>query len=157
MTNMVDNTIDVNTENNEIEDFRDRYIRVLADYQNLQKRTARDLSNIAKTTTHQVFKQFIPLYNDIKAGLKYNDPGIKIIYNKFVSILMSNQIGIIDKNFFDTKCEGKFNDNYAEALSVSITPDPDLDNCVEDVIEDGFFDIKNNSVISQAKVTVLKE
>ena len=156
MTNMVDNTIDVNTENNEIEDFRDRYIRVLADYQNLQKRTAKDLSSIAKTTTHQVFKQFIPLYNDIKAGLKYNDPGIKFIYNKFVSILMSNQIGIIDKNFFDTKCEGKFNDNYAEALSVSITPDSDLDNCVEDVIEDGFFDIKNNCVISHAKVTIFK-
>lgn len=156
MTNMVDNTVDVNTENNEIEDFRDRYIRVLADYQNLQKRTAKDLSNIAKTTTHQVFKQFIPLYNDIKAGLKYNDPGIKLIYNKFVSILMSNQIGIIDKSFFDTKCEGKFNDDYAEALNVSITPDPDLDNCVADVIEDGFFDIKNNCVISHAKVTIFK-
>lgn len=156
MTNMVDNTIDVNTENKEIDDFKDSYIRVLADYQNLQKRTAKDLSSIAKTTTHQFFKQFIPLYNDIKAGLKYNDPGIKLIYNKFVSILMSNQIEIIDKNFFDTKCEGKFNDNYAEALSVSITPDPDLDNCVADVIEDGFFDIKNNCVISHAKVTVFK-
>ena len=153
---MADNTIDVNTENKEIEDFRDSYIRVLADYQNLQKRTAKDLSSIAKTTTHHVFKQFIPLYNDIKAGLKYNDPGIKIIYNKFVSILMSNQIGIIDKNFFVTRCEGKFNDDYAEALNVSIAPDPDLDNCVADVIEDGFFDIKNNCVISHAKVTVFK-
>ena len=156
MTNMVDNTIDVNTENNEIEDFRDRYIRVLADYQNLQKRTAKDLSSIAKMTTHQVFKQFIPLYNDIKAGLKYNDPGIKIIYNKFVAILISNQIGIIDKNFFDTKCEGKFNDDYAEALNISTTQNPNLDNCVADVIEDGFFDIKNNCVISHAKVTVFK-
>ena len=153
---MVDNTNDLNTENKEIEDFRDSYIRVLADYQNLQKRTARDLSNITKTTTHQVFKQFIPLYNDIKAGLKYNDPGIKIIYNKFVSILISNQIGIIDKNFFDTRCEGKFNDDYAEALNVSTTQDSNLDNCVEDVIEDGFFDIKNNCVISHAKVTVYK-
>lgn len=156
MTNMADNAVDVNTENKEIEDFRDSYIRVLADYQNLQKRTAKELSNIARTTTHQVFKQFIPLYNDIKAGLKYNDPGIKIIYNKFVSILMSNQIEIIDKKFFDTRCEGKFNDDYAEALNVSITPDPDLDNCVADVIEDGFFDIKNNCVISHAKVTVFK-
>lgn len=45
MTNMVDNTNDVKTENKEIEDFRDSYIRVLADYQNLQKRTSRDLSN----------------------------------------------------------------------------------------------------------------
>lgn len=153
---MVDNTNDVNTENKEIEDFRDSYIRVLADYQNLQKRTARDLSNITKTTTHQVFKQLIPLYNDIKAGLKYNDPGIKIIYNKFVSILVSNQIGIIDKNFFDTRCEGKFNEDYAEALNVSTTQDSNLDNCVADVIEDGFFDIKNNCVISHAKVTVFK-
>ena len=156
MTNMVDNTNDVKTENKEIEDFRDSYIRVLADYQNLQKRTSRDLSNIAKMTTHRVIKQFIPLYNDIKAGLKFNDPGIKIIYNKFVSILTSNQIEIIDKNFFDTKCEGKFNDDYAEALNISIIPDPDLDNCIADVIEDGFFDIKNNCVISHAKVTVFK-
>ena len=156
MTNMVDNTVDINTENTEIEDFRDSYIRVLADYQNLQKRTVRDLSNIAKTTTHQVFKQFIPLYNDIKAGLKYNDPGIKIIYNKFVSILMSNKIEIIDKNFFDTRCEGKFNDDYAEALNVFTTQDPKLDNSVADIIEDGFFDIKNNCVISHAKVTVFK-
>ena len=153
---MVDNTNDVKTENKEIEDFRDSYIRVLADYQNLQKRTSRDLSNIAKMTTHRVIKQFIPLYNDIKAGLKFNDPGIKIIYNKFVSILTSNQIEIIDKNFFDTKCEGKFNDDYAEALNISIIPDPDLDNCIADVIEDGFFDIKNNCVISHAKVTVFK-
>lgn len=156
MTNMVDNTVDINTENTEIEDFRDSYIRVLADYQNLQKRTVRDLSSIAKTTTHQVFKQFIPLYNDIKAGLKYNDPGIKIIYTKFVSILMSNKIEIIDKNFFDTRCKGKFNDDYAEALNVYTTQDQELDNCVADVIEDGFFDIKNNCVISHAKVTVFK-
>ena len=153
---MADNNIEANTENKEIEDFRDSYIRVLADYQNLQKRTSRDLSNIAKMTTHQVIKQFIPLYNDIKAGLKYNDPGIKIIYNKFVSILTSNQIEIIDKNFFDIKCEGKFNDDYAEALNISIIPDPDLDNYIADVIEDGFFDIKNNCVISHAKVTVFK-
>ena len=153
---MADNIIEANTENKEIEDFRDSYIRVLADYQNLQKRTSRDLSNIAKMTTHRVIKQFIPLYNDIKAGLKYNDPGIKIIYNKFISILMSNQIGIIDKNFFDTKCEGKFNDDYAEALNISITQDQDLDNCVADVIEDGFLDIKNNCVISHAKVTIFK-
>ena len=156
MTNMVDNTVDINTENTEIEKKKERYIRVLADYQNLQKRTVRDLSNIAKTTTHQVFKQFIPLYNDIKAGLKYNDPGIKIVYNKFVSILMSNKIEIIDKNFFDTRCEGKFNDDYAEALNVYTTQDPNLDNCVADIIEDGFFDIKNNCVISHAKVTVFK-
>ena len=153
---MADNIIEANTENKEIEDFRDSYIRVLADYQNLQKRTSRDLSNIAKMTTHRVIKQFIPLYNDIKAGLKYNDPGIKIIYNKFVSILTSNQIEIIDKNFFDTKCEGKFNDDYAEALNISIIPDPDLDNYIADVIEDGFFDSKNNCVISHAKVTVFK-
>lgn len=153
---MADNIIEENTENKEIEDFRDSYIRVLADYQNLQKRTSRDLSNIAKMTTHRVIKQFIPLYNDIKAGLKFNDPGIKIIYNKFVSILTSNQIEIIDKNFFDTKCEGKFNDDYAEALNISIIPDPDLDNYIADVIEDGFFDIKNNCVISHAKVTVFK-
>ena len=153
---MADNNIEAKTENKEIEDFRDSYIRVLADYQNLQKRTSRDLSNIAKMTTHRVIKQFIPLYNDIKAGLKFNDPGIKIIYNKFVSILTSNQIEIIDKNFFDTKCEGKFNDDYAEALNISIIPDPDLDNCIADVIEDGFLDIKNNCVISHAKVTVFK-
>ena len=153
---MADNIIEANTENKEIEDFRDSYIRVLADYQNLQKRTSRDLSNIAKMTTHRVIKHFIPLYNDIKAGLKFNDPGIKIIYNKFVSILTSNQIEIIDKNFFDTKCEGKFNDDYAEALNISIIPDPDLDNCIADVIEDGFLDIKNNCVISHAKVTVFK-
>lgn len=81
---------------------------------------------------------------------------LKIIYNKFVSILTSNQIEIIDKNFFDTKCEGKFNDDYAEALNISIIPDPDLDNYIADVIEDGFFDSKNNCVISHAKVTVFK-
>ena len=69
---------------------------------------------------------------------------------------MSNQIGIIDKNFFDTRCEGKFNDDYAEALNISTTQNPNLDNCVADVIEDGFFDIKNNCVISHAKVTVFK-
>ena len=43
-----------------------------------------------------------------------------------------------------------------DCLNISIIPDPDLDNYIADVIEDGFFDSKNNCVISHAKVTVFK-
>ena len=140
----------------EKEDFRDRYIHLLADYQNLQKRTAKESGEVAKRTAHQVYKEFIPLYTDLKAGLKYNDQGARILFNKFISILMKNQIGVIDKKFFETRCDGKFTDEYAEALSVVATDNPELDNTVAEVIEDGFFDIQRNSIISHAKVTVFK-
>lgn len=155
ITNMVDQELIDNVET-EKEDFRDRYIRLLADYQNLQKRTAKESGEVSKRTAHYVFKEFIPLYTDLKAGLKYHDEGARILFNKFVSILMKNQIGVIDKNFFDTRCEGKFVDEYAEALSTVPINDPEMDNKIADVIEDGFFDIQRNSIIQYAKVTVYK-
>jgi molecular chaperone GrpE len=147
---------DVVNDQTEKEDFRDRYIHLLADYQNLQKRTAKESGEVAKRTAHQVYKEFIPLYTDLKAGLKYNDQGARILFNKFISIFMKNQIGVIDKKFFETRCDGKFTDEYAEALSVVATDNPELDNTVAEVIEDGFFDIQRNSIISHAKVTVFK-
>lgn len=155
---MIDEVKDIVQEeqNIEKEDFKDRYIHLLADYQNLQKRSSKEGLAIAKRTRYETFKSFIPIYNDVKFALKYNDEGVTHIFNKFNDLLEKNNIGVINDSFFKTECNNKFDDKYADAISILSANNIEQDNDIAQVIEDGFYDKLDNSIILHAKVIVFK-
>ena len=137
-------------------DYKDLYIKTLADYQNLKRRQSKDLQDTAMRSGHQLIRAFIPIYHDAKRGSKYGEQGATLIYNKFVETLMKYGIGPIDENFFKKKFDGAFTDDYATAIGTEDTEAEELDNKIFSVVEDGFFDIRNNTVIDHAKVIVFK-
>ncbi len=164
------NTTKTNTEKNSISqdkeiDYKDLYIRTLADYQNLQRRSLEEKRAIAKQASNEMLLKILHIYHSAKAGLKFNEKGAKILYNAFVKFLNENNIEIINDEFFANKTNNKFSEDWAVAISVK-TPDEDnlfpeleteeLDNRIYSVVEDGFYDTVTGKVISYAKVIVYK-
>lgn len=145
--------------------YKDLYIRTLADYQNLQRRSLEEKRDIARRASDEMFSKIIHLYQAAKAGLKYNEKGAALIYKAFIKFFNDNNIGIIDSEFFAKNTNNKFSEDYAVAVSVK-RPDDDclfpelknaeLDNTIYAVIDDGFYNIATKKVISYANVIVYK-
>lgn len=111
-----------------------------------------------------ILRKVLPIYHDVKRGCGYGEKGCQLIYRKFCKILNSLNIEIIDIDFFKKNTAGKFDDNFAEAVSV-IHPSEDnlfpeyhmqLDNKICKVVEDGFMDRTSGKIITFAKVIVYK-
>ena len=66
---------DKNTEELEtyVQHWKDKYLRALADYQNLAKQTARERQEFAKYANEQLILEFIPVYDNLKTSLKHAD------------------------------------------------------------------------------------
>lgn len=145
-------------------DYKDLYIRTLADYQNLQRRSLEEKRAIAKRASYDMLLKILPLYHDAKQGFFYKEKGATLLYKKFVKFLTDNNIRVIDLNFFKEKTNEKFSEEYAVAIGVKhpeeddLFPEtlPDLDNMIASVVEDGFIDNETGKVISFAKVIVYK-
>ena len=146
-------------------DYKDLYIRTLADYQNLQRRSLEEKGAIASQASNEMLLKILHLYHSAKAGLKYTEKGAFILYNAFVKFLADNNIGIINSDFFADKTNNKFDEDWAVAISIK-TPDEDnlfpeleaqdFDNRIYSVVEDGFYNTVTGKVISYAKVIVYK-
>lgn len=164
------NTTKTNTEKNSISqdkeiDYKDLYIRTLADYQNLQRRSLEEKRVIASQASNDMLLKILHLYHSAKAGLKYNEKGAQLLYNAFVKFLSDNNIGIIDTEFFANNTDNKFSEDWAVAISVKTADednlfpemeDKELDNRIYSVVEDGFYNTVTKKVISYAKVIVYK-
>lgn len=138
---------------NEIEDFREQYLRAVADYQNLKNRVAKERLDMANQIRNEILKKFVPIYDDIyKACIFTKDKGIKFILNKFDEVFKSFNVEVT------SNLNGKiFNSDIAEAISIRATNvSQSLDNIIDDTISSGLKDIETNEIILHPKVIVYK-
>lgn len=79
-------------------DWQDKYLRALADYQNLLKRTAREKTEFVKYANQDLIQSIIPVYDNLKMSLAHIDEtaekngwleGIQHIIRQFKDILES--------------------------------------------------------------------
>lgn len=140
-------------------DYKDLYIHILADYQNLQKRSLEEKRTIAKRASYDMLKRILPIYNDIVRALemtKQVDDGLHYLYEKFSKFLTDNNITVIDLKFFADNTNSQFDDRYAEAVGIIPLIDYKKENDVK-IIDCGFMDNTTNEIISYAKVLIYKE
>lgn len=106
-TQTIKNQITENKEN------YDKYLRALADYQNLQRNTAITISKSKDTGKIAIFKDLLPILDDFEKAKEAGEVngGIELIYNKLLGILSSNGIEEINPQKGD-----KFDDNIHEAI-----------------------------------------
>lgn len=103
----------------EVSDFKDRYLRALADYQNLLKRVAQEKQEFVKYANEQLLFDILPVYDNLKVSLMHIDEdgvkngwveGIKYVIKQFKDFLSGvgvEEIETVGK---------KFDHNTMEAL-----------------------------------------
>ncbi len=129
------------------EEFKNKYLRALADYQNLEKRIDQERFELMKMGNKNLLIKIIPFLDNLeKAEVFVRDPGLKISKDHFMQIL--KEAGLEEMDLL-----GKiFDPNFAEA--VDIVPGKE-DNKIVEVLRKGYqFE---NKIIRVAQVKVSKK
>lgn len=75
------------------EAYKEQYLRSLADYQNLLKRVAKEREAFINSASEGIILRLLPIVDDLaRAVASLEETGIKLIYNKVLEILKSEQV-----------------------------------------------------------------
>ncbi len=130
----------------DLEDYKNCYLRALADYRNLEKRIIEEKEQLIFQAKKNLFLKLLPVLDNIeKAEIFIKDEGLKMIKNSFFQLLKSEGIEEIE-------VLGKEFDPYlAEAVEVV---EGERDNVVVEVVRKGYK--INNKILRVAQVKVSK-
>lgn len=81
------------------DEYKEKYIRALADYQNLSKRIEREREEIQQSASSWIILKLLPVLDDLELAKKNTkEKGIELIYNKLWSILEKEGVKKIQIN-----------------------------------------------------------
>ena len=141
--------------NAEIEDQKDKYLRLSAEFDNYRKRTMKEKAELILNGGEKSISSILPIVDDFERALKNMETatdvaavkeGVELIYNKFMTVLGQNGVKVIE-----TK-EQPLDTNYHEAIAVIPAPDEALKGKILDCVQTGYT--LNDKVIRHAKVVV---
>lgn len=139
----------------QVEEQKDRYLRLSAEFDNYRKRTLKERSDMLKTVNGDTLSGMLPVLDDLERAMQSMEKatdvaavreGVVLIYSKLQEFLKNKGIVEIDamNQVFDT--------DLHEAITKIPAPSEDLKGKVVDVIQKGYkIDTK---VIRYAKVVV---
>ena len=131
----------------ELEENKNKYLRALSDYQNLEKRINEERKDWEKKIKKNIFLKILPIVDSLeKAEIFVKDPGLKLIKDQFLQFLKNEGIEEID-------LLGKgFNPYLAEAVDIVLG---DKDNMVVEILRKGYK--LNEEILRVAQVKVSKK
>lgn len=141
--------------NEQIEEQKDKYLRLSAEFDNYRKRTMKEKAELILNGGEKSISSILPIVDDFERALKNMETatdvaavkeGVELIYNKFMSVLGQNGVKVIE-----TK-EQPLDTDYHEAIAVIPAPNEALKGKILDCVQTGY--ILNNKVIRHAKVVV---
>lgn len=141
--------------NEQIEEQKDKYLRLSAEFDNYRKRTMKEKAELILNGGEKSISSILPIVDDFERALKNMETatdvaavkeGVELIYNKFMSVLGQNGVKVIE-----TKEQPLDTDNH-EAIAVIPAPNEALKGKILDCVQTGY--ILNDKVIRHAKVVV---
>ena len=141
--------------NEQIEEQKDKYLRLSAEFDNYRKRTMKEKAELILNGGEKSISSILPIVDDFGRALKNMETatdvaavkeGVELIYNKFMSVLGQNGVKVIE-----TK-EQPLDTDYHEAIAVIPAPNEALKGKILDCVQTGY--ILNDKVIRHAKVVV---
>lgn len=138
----------------EAENFESKYLRALADYQNLSKQHLKDKQDFARYANEGLLQDFIPVYDYLKMSLAHAEigsqwlEGVKHVLNQFKKALEDNGVTEIVTR------DAPFDHATMEAVSNEETEDETKDGLVAKELKAGY--VLNGKVIVPARVVVYK-
>ena len=141
----------------ELDELKDKYLRMAAEYDNYRKRTAKEVFDIRQTASKDLMVSLLEVLDDIdRAEIQINESeekshfidGVQLIFNKFRKILEQRGLKQIETMYthFDVEKD--------EAISEMVVEDEKLKGKVVAEVQKGY--LLNDKLIRYAKVVVGK-
>lgn len=138
---------------NDAEQWKDKYIRLVAEFENYKKRTLKEKSELILNGSEKTVAAILPILDDFERATadKTEDPqaikeGYELIYKKFLKALETLGVNKIETDNAD------FNVDYHEAIAMVPGMGDDKKGKVIDCVQTGYT--LNDKVIRHAKVAV---
>lgn len=152
----------------ELEEAKDKYLRLYADFENFRRRVAKEKSDLIRNAGEDLIKNLIPIVDDFERANKsiqkgenteFTDnataqkeitalkEGIYLVFNKLVRTLEQRGLKAMESSI------GKpFNIDEQESITQIPAPNEEMKGKVIDEIEKGYY--LNDKVLRFAKVVV---
>ena len=138
-----------------IEEQKDKYLRLSAEFDNYRKRTLKEKAELIKNGAEKTLTAILPILDDFERALKNLEAteetkamkeGVELIFTKFQKVLQQEGLQAIET-------EGKdFDVDFCEAIALVPAPSEDLKGKILDCVQTGYM--LNDKVIRHAKVVV---
>lgn len=141
----------------EKEELKDKYIRLVAEFDNYKRRTSKQIIEIRETATEGLMTSLLEIVDDYdraKDNLEKAEDvaalkeGVYLIFNKLIKTFEAK--GLVEMEAKDKD----FDADFHEAIAEIPAPTPELEGKVIDVVQKGY--ILNDKIIRHAKVVVGK-
>jgi molecular chaperone GrpE len=139
----------------EVADWKDKYTRLFAEFDNFRKRSIKERSDIIGAAAGDVIKEIIPVLDDFDRAIKANEAtedvaiikeGFVLIHNKMYKRLEAKGLKPVDAT-------GKpFDTDFHEAITSIPAPTEDLKGKVVDEVEKGY--LLHEKVLRFSKVVI---
>ena len=138
-----------------IEEQKDKYLRLSAEFDNYRKRTMKEKAELILNGGEKSLSSILPVVDDFERAIKTMETatdvqavkeGGELIYNKFMATLAQNGVKVIE-----TK-DQPLNTDYHEAIAVIPAPSEAQKGKILDCVQTGYT--LNDKVLRHAKVVV---
>ena len=138
-----------------IEEQKDKYLRLSAEFDNYRKRTMKEKAELILNGGEKSISSILPVIDDFERAIKTMETakdvkavkeGVELIYNKFMATLAQNGVKVIE-----TKHQ-PLDTDYHEAIAVIPAPSEEQKGKILDCVQTGYT--LNDKVIRHAKVVV---
>ncbi len=138
-----------------IEEQKDKYLRLSAEFDNYRKRTIKEKAELILNGGEKSISSILPVIDDFERAIKTMETakdvnavkeGVELIYNKFMAVLGQNGVKVIET------INQPLDTDYHEAIAVIPAPTKEQKGKILDCVQTGYT--LNNKVIRHAKVVV---
>jgi len=139
----------------ELNEMRDKYLRLVAEFDNFKKRNAKERIELMQTANKEVINALLPVLDDADRAAKQLETsqdiniikdGVTLVFNKLRSTLQSKGLKAMES------MHTEFNADLHEAITEIPAPNEELKGKVMDELEKGYY--LNDKLIRHARVVV---
>lgn len=148
-------TLQLEEKQKEVDELKDKHLRLSAEFDNYRKRTLKEKAELIKNGAEKTLVAILPILDDFERALKNMEAseetkamreGVELIFNKFHKILNQEGLQVIET-------DGKeFDTDYCEAIALVPAPSEEMKGQILDCVQTGYM--LNDKVIRHAKVVV---
>jgi molecular chaperone GrpE len=141
----------------EVLELKDKHLRMVAEFDNFRRRTAKERIEMTATASKDVLQSLLVVLDDVDRASKQLDSttdikilkeGISLVFNKFRHIMLQKGLKVMEAQ------NEEFNPDLHEAITEIPAPNNKMVGKIMDVVEAGYY--LNDKLIRHAKVVVGK-
>ncbi len=140
----------------ELAEMKDKFVRLMAEFENFRRRTAKERLELTKTASEDVMTELLPVLDDMERARQAMEEskeldtmlqGLELVFHKLKHV--TQQKGL---KAMETKAGDDFDSDLHEAVTQIPAPSEELKGKIVDIIEKGYT--LNEKVIRFAKVVI---